>query len=133
MRWSMSSCYTITHSVENTARQLVEFATHGWRDVDPLPQTRSPTSQYGRAIGFLRMCEAAPPAVPSSLSSFFRSYSSRCCCRLPYRAGRIFQTLQTKGYSQLSILTGMLAIPVTLGAAFTMVLIPRTMPAQFSC
>jgi hypothetical protein len=49
--------------------QLVEFATHGWRDVEPLPQNRSPTSQYGRAIGFLRMCEAPPPAVQSPLLS----------------------------------------------------------------
>lgn len=52
--------------------QLVEFAREGYREAEPLPFYRSPTSNFGRVVAELLMC--AP------LASYWHDRDKDVCC-----------------------------------------------------
>lgn len=75
---------------QRTLRQLTEFALEGWKGQPALPAWQSPTSRLGYWLG--------------------------TAYRLPSDVQRYYQHLhKDQGFSQLSLLAGLLAIPITLG------------------
>ncbi|CAL5226883.1 g9756 [Coccomyxa viridis] len=70
--------------------QLVEFAKNGYREVEPVPFYKSPTSVFGRFI-------AALVILPAKVQALFRHLH------------------EEKGYGTLTLLAGGLAVPLLTG------------------